>query len=613
MASSQLKQRIAFLTWLLFCIYLWLSLAPLVSADEHNHVYEDGEEVVVWMNTVGPYHNRQETYSYFSLPFCRGPKEGIAHYHETLGEAFQGVELELAGLDIDFNMPVRRTTYCRIVLTEDTAQQLIYAVQNQYWYQLFIDDLPVWGIVGEVSESDPDRYYLWTHKRFQIGINNGQIVDVNLTSAAKRLIRPGARIAFSYEVIFRQSDVPFDKRFDKYLDPSFFHHHIHWFSLCNSFAMAAFLVCLVAFLLTRLLRRDYSRYSRAEESQWELERSFSDEFGWKQVYGDVFRPPAQPTTFSILVGSGVQLSFVVLCLILLAMSVDMNGERAGLVSAAIFLYSASSPIGGFVGAALYSRFYLASTATSSSSNNGQAASPRWIRQGVAQALLPPSLICGVAFPVNLVAVGYHSSRSLTPSQGLSVLAIVTFALLPLSLIGTLLGRNLCGRPSKLPCRLNAVPRPLPEKRHCLAEPPIICLLGGLLPFASIFVEMYYVFTSFWAYKIYYVYGFSFLAFALLLCATACVTIVCVYFLLNSEDYRWQWCSFMAGASTAVYLYVYAVYYFFFKTRMYGLYQTAFYFSFMALFCCGLALICGAVGFLAASLFVRTIYANVKTD
>jgi transmembrane 9 superfamily protein 3 len=41
-------------------------------------------------NTVGPYHNRQETYSYFSLPFCAGPKESIGHYHETLGEALQG-------------------------------------------------------------------------------------------------------------------------------------------------------------------------------------------------------------------------------------------------------------------------------------------------------------------------------------------------------------------------------------------------------------------------------------------------------------------------------------------------------------------------------------------
>lgn len=54
------------------------------------------------MNTVGPYHNRQETYTYFSLPFCRGHKETISHYHETLGEALLGVELDFSGLDIQF-------------------------------------------------------------------------------------------------------------------------------------------------------------------------------------------------------------------------------------------------------------------------------------------------------------------------------------------------------------------------------------------------------------------------------------------------------------------------------------------------------------------------------
>lgn len=63
--------------------------------------YQDKEEVVLWMNTVGPY-NRQETYKYFSLPFCVGSKKSISHYHETLGEALQGVELEFSGLDIKF-------------------------------------------------------------------------------------------------------------------------------------------------------------------------------------------------------------------------------------------------------------------------------------------------------------------------------------------------------------------------------------------------------------------------------------------------------------------------------------------------------------------------------
>jgi hypothetical protein len=67
-----------------------------------NLQYSDKDEVVLWMNTVGPYHNRQETYSYFSLPFCAGPKKDISHHHETLAEALQGVELEFSGLDIDY-------------------------------------------------------------------------------------------------------------------------------------------------------------------------------------------------------------------------------------------------------------------------------------------------------------------------------------------------------------------------------------------------------------------------------------------------------------------------------------------------------------------------------
>ena len=49
---------------------------------------------------------------------------------------------------------------------------------------------------------------------------------------------------------------------------------------------------------------------------------------------------------------------------------------------------------------------------------------------------------------------------------------------------------------------------------------------------------YFIFTSFWAYKIYYVYGFMLLVVLILIVVTVCVTIVCTYFLLNAEDYRW---------------------------------------------------------------------------
>jgi len=57
---------------------LLLLVLPRARADEHEHTYQDKEEVVLWMNTVGPYHNRQETYKYFSLPFCVGSKKKVS-------------------------------------------------------------------------------------------------------------------------------------------------------------------------------------------------------------------------------------------------------------------------------------------------------------------------------------------------------------------------------------------------------------------------------------------------------------------------------------------------------------------------------------------------------
>lgn len=55
------------------------------------------------------------------------------------------------------------------------------------------------GIVGEFEESDTS-YHLWTHKKFDIGYNGNQIVDVNLTSEAKVKLEKGKKITFTYEV-----------------------------------------------------------------------------------------------------------------------------------------------------------------------------------------------------------------------------------------------------------------------------------------------------------------------------------------------------------------------------------------------------------------------------
>uniref|UniRef100_A0A914V8M1 Transmembrane 9 superfamily member n=1 Tax=Plectus sambesii TaxID=2011161 RepID=A0A914V8M1_9BILA len=567
----------------------------VVQADEHDHLYGENDEVVLWMNTVGPYHNRQETYTFFSLPFCRGPKQTISHYHETLGEALLGVELDFSGLDIRFKSDVEKTVFCTVDLTEDQYKAFVYAVRSNYWYQMYIDDLPIWGMVGEVDDTtDPPTYKIFTHKKLEIGYNENQIVDVNLTSDGRTKLSPHAKLSFSYEVTFKPSSVKYPDRFDKYLDPTFFQHRIHWFSIFNSFMMVIFLVGLVSMILMRTLRKDYARYSKDEELD-DMERDLGDEYGWKQVHGDIFRPPGFPMFFSALIGSGYQVFTVVFIVILLAIIGELYTERGSLLSAAIFVYAATSPINGYAGGSMYARF----------------GGKQWIKQMVVSAFLLPTAVCGTAFLINFIAIYYHASRAIPFTIMIAVTCICLFVILPLTLVGTVLGRNLAGQ-GNYPCRINAVPRPIPEKKWFM-EPLVIIMMGGILPFGSIFIEMYFIFTSFWAYKIYYVYGFMLLVTVILAIVTVCVTIVCTYFLLNAEDYRWRWTSFLAGASTSFYVYLYSVYYFLFKTKMFGLFQTVFYFGYMALFSIALGLMCGTIGYIGTAKFVRKIYSTVKID
>lgn len=82
--------------------------------------------------------------------------------------------------------------------------------------------------MGEIDEAN-DAYYIWTHKKFDLGYNANQIVDVNLTSESRQKLELGAKIKFTYEVNWKKSGVKFEDRFDKYLDPNFFQHRVRMF------------------------------------------------------------------------------------------------------------------------------------------------------------------------------------------------------------------------------------------------------------------------------------------------------------------------------------------------------------------------------------------------
>lgn len=105
----------------------------------------------------------------------------------------------------------------------------------------------------------------------------------------------------------------------------------------------------------------------------------------------------------------------------------------------------------------------------------------------------------------LVSMAYGALEHFPFRNILTLFVSLLFLGLPLHTLGTILGRSLKGNPNN-PCRVASLPSPIPPAAF-YARPRFICLVSGLLPFGSIFIEIFFIFASIWSYKYYYVYGF----------------------------------------------------------------------------------------------------------
>lgn len=76
-------------------------------------------------------------------------------------------------------VPVPKTTICSQTLSSDDVEAFAYAITRHYWYELFMDDLPIWGFVGDIRPSklagEDDTVVLYTHKQLDISYNGDRV------------------------------------------------------------------------------------------------------------------------------------------------------------------------------------------------------------------------------------------------------------------------------------------------------------------------------------------------------------------------------------------------------------------------------------------------------
>jgi len=599
----------------------------------------------------------------------------------SIGERLAGHALRHSGHDLKFASGNEQTIVeeCNTKsLTTEEAASFTKAAEDQWFFHMYIDDLPVWGMVGEMlpdpnnpkvkkvwenakdsQQSDLQHLndvvgqnldlegielkpFVYTYRYLSVSYNKDRIVKVDLTSDPASLIevKPGAELNFKLFIKWEPTDEEFHSRFDRYLDHAFFKHQIHWFSIFNSFMMVFFLMGLVALILLRTLRKDYARYamSRSDLEEGDMDDDQVDEngkplldegrpsvggmpaedSGWKQVHGDVFRAPRFLTLFAAIIGTGWQLITLTMGVILFAVAGPLHGEvheeRGEVLHAIITCYALSSIVAGYSSGSLF-KLYSGGARSKTASSPGQA-SAQWQATMALTVMLLPTITVIILSTLNTVSLVYGTINTIPFLVILELFAIWVFVSVPLTIFGTLLGRHAklsSNGGDPFPCRVNAIPRPIPEDVPAHGKPANLIPFAGLLSFGSIFIELYYLLTSLWNYKFYHVYGFLLGVYLILTIVVSMTTIIVVYFCLNAENYLWQWTAFASGASMSIYVFLYGVFFFFFKTSMNGFLQTAFYFGYTSLIALNLGILCGTIGHFSASRFVRAIFKNVKVD
>ncbi|KAK9450667.1 uncharacterized protein V1518DRAFT_411387 [Limtongia smithiae] len=597
--------------------------------------YEQNDPVPLLVNRLTPAMDPGDlqlksvlSYDYYhpAFHFCR-PQNGPEKQPESLGSILFGDRI----FNSPFDLRMLKNESCKMLCTQNfeprAAKFVNRRIRHDYAINWLIDGLPAARV--KYDETTNTQFYSVGFELGTIELDKNPylsnhydiIVEYHETRAGKFrvvgvVVQPSSKktaldmsgavktcdvpdklmlsgdtntvVVFTYSVFWTPSATPWATRWDKYLhvyDP-----RIHWFSLINSSIIVIFLTAMVAMILLRALHKDINRYN-----QLDLNEDVQEDSGWKLIHGDVFRTPKFPLALSVFIGSGAQLFVMVGFTIFFALLGFLSpSSRGSLATVVIVLYTLFGFIGGYVSSRLYKSY------------GGQ----NWKANVALTPLVVPGFVFGTFVFLNFFLIASESSGAVPVGTMIALIVIWFVISVPLSAAGSYLGFK--APAVDPPLRTNVIPRQIPDQPLYLRL-PISLLLAGILPFGAIFVELYFILNSIWFHKVYYMFGFLFVCYAIMIITCATVTVLMVYFLLCAENYHWQWRSVFTSGACSVFVFLNAMLYWISKLQLSSFVGGVLYFGYSLLIAILVFVLTGTIGFTASFFFVRKIYASIKID
>lgn len=622
--------------------------------------FQAGDSVELLVNKLTSVKT-QLPFSYNDMPLCKA--DVVKMHPANMGQVLDGAEIHTSPYNLQMKVDQSCKAVCKMEYDEATKQRLSKMIDNDYRHHWIMDNLPI--AVREYDERgasaphfsrgfplgfaqfddtkndnvalDPShmKHYINNHLKLVVRYNedgstdgtkqfegarivgfevdpysikhklptdvtwdaeNPPTLDTCATQAASHSNYQGLDdsgttiVVYSYDVKWVRSEVKWSNRWDVFLtgNPD---DQIHWFSIVNSLMIVLFLTGMIAMIMLRTLHKDISKYNEIQTIE-----DPNEETGWKLVHGDVFRAPSfSPMMMSVFVGTGVQITMMTGATMTFALLGFLSpANRGGLLTAFLLLFVFMGSFAGYHSARLYKAF------------KGK----NWKKNTVLTALTLPGTIFVVFFILNLFVWRAGSSGAVPLSTFFTMLVLWFGVSVPLVFVGSYFGFQKVE--IDFPIRTNQIARQIPEQPWYM-HPALCILVGGILPFGAVFIELFFIMSAIWLHQIYYLFGFLVIVLAILFATCAEVTIVMCYFQLCSEDYQWWWRSFLTSGSAAIYLFGYSILYFHSKLEITEFVSIMLYFGYMLMISILFFFLTGTFGFFACFWFLQKIYASIKVD
>ena len=567
-------------------------------------------------------------YGYTRLKICQSQK--VIKAEDTLGEILTGEVLYTT----DYIANTNEDDYCQVLcyntFDEKTVKLIKKLIRRRYFTNWIVDKLPA-GLITYNEETKQTSlkyfngiplgyhkdgvFYIYNHYQFHILLNKIEddrfnVVGFNIlplsikhnkeeavcAKESKNILQNlekepqplvEGNILFTYDIVFEYSDITLASRWDHYKTAR---AGIHWSGIILSEVLIVIISVIIIIVLCRNLRADISSYNYRVSNLEEI-----DEYDWKQISGDVFRPPAvNVLLLSSMLGTGTQLFLMIVATLFLGLFGFMNPEqRANILNLGILFFCFMGLPGGYI-AALFYRFWGGNS---------------WIKVSLFTSIIfPGTLIFGYVI-VNIVLTIEKSNAAVHFSDIVSLFILWIFCTFPLILIGSFFGYK--SRRMNVPCEINRIPSAIPDK-PCYLHYKYITFVTGFIGFATIFIEFNYVMAALWRHQIYFMAAFIWISFLLFVIVVGEMAILFVFLNLCRGDYNWAWKSFIMGSSPVIYIVIYSVFYFFYL-RITRLSSMIVYFGMMGLISSIVMFVCGTIAVFFNFTFLKLIYSKIRKD